>query len=132
MFLLGTGLAASGQEGRSVRDFEFISSSSPWLTSRNAAGLGTMPVERIAVAEGIFTKDNGGLIDNASSDDSFKAGVLTESYLKISDRLYFHGKLSYSYDKGRNMGGSLLMDPDYNPINFYESVDTTRGVILDR
>lgn len=128
MFLLGTGLAASGQEGRSVRDFEFISSSSPWLTSRNAAGLGTMPVERIAAAEGIFTKDNGGLIDNASSDDSFKAGVLTESYLKISDRLYFHGKLSYSYDKGRNMGGSLLMDPDYNPLNFYESVDTTRGV----
>lgn len=128
MFLLGLAISASGQEGRSMRDFEFIRSSSPWLTSRNAAGLNTMPTEKASIAEGTFSKDNGGLIDNAGSDDSFKAGVHTESYLKISERLAFYGKLSYSYDKGKNMGGSILMDPDYNPINFYESVDTTRGV----
>lgn len=128
IFLLGLTTGVYGQEGRSMRDFEFIRSSSPWLTSRNAAGLSTMPVKRAAVAEGTFTKDNGGLIGNACSDDSFKAGVQTESYMKISDRMAFHGKLSYTYDRGRNMGGSILMDPDYNPINFYESVDTTRGV----
>lgn len=128
MFLLGLATSASGQGGRSMRDFEFIRSSSPWLTSRNAAGLNTMPTEKASIAEGSITKDNGSLIGNAGSDDSFKAGVHTESYLKISDRLAFYGKLSYSYDTGRNMGGSILMDPDYNPINFYESVDTTRGV----
>lgn len=128
MFLLGLGLAASGQEGRSMRDFEFIRSSSPWLTSRNAAGLNTMPTERTVIAEGTFNKDNGGLIGNSGSDNSFKAGVHTESYLKISDRLAFYGKLSYSYNSGRNMGGPVFMDPDYNPLNFYESVDTTRGV----
>ena len=128
MFLLGLGLAASGQEGRSMRDFEFIRSSSPWLTSRNAAGLNTMLTERAVIAEGKFNKDKGGLIGNAGSDNSFKAGAQTESYLKISERLAFYGKLSYSYESGRNMGGSILMDPDYNPLNFYESVDTTRGV----
>lgn len=128
MLLLGLGATASGQEGRSMRDFEFIRSSSPWLSSRNAAGLGTMPTDRATVAEGVFTKENGALIGNAGSDNSYKAGAQTESYLRISDRIVFYGNLSYSFDKGQNMGGSLLMDPDYNPVNFYESVDTTRGV----
>ena len=79
------GLTASGQERRSMRDFDFIRSTSPWMSSRNAAGLGSMPVERIAVAEGSFEKDNGGLTDNAGSENSFTAGAMTESYLKISD-----------------------------------------------
>lgn len=128
MFLLGLSATVSGQGGHSMRDFEFIRSSSPWLGSRNAAGLGTMPTERAVTAEGVFNKENGGLTDNAGSDNSYKAGAQTESYLKISDRIAFYGKLSYSFDKGHNMGGSILMDPDYNPVNFYESVDTTRGV----
>ncbi len=128
LIVLGLANTASGQERRSMRDFDFIRSTSPWMSSRNAAGLGSMPVERIAVAEGSFEKDNGGLIDNADSEDSFKAGAMTESYLKISDRLAFHGKLSYSFFRGKDMGGSILMNPSYNPINFYESVDTTRGV----
>jgi hypothetical protein len=128
ILILGLAFGASGQERRSVRDFDFIRSTSPWMSSRNAAGLGSMPVERIAVAEGTFDKENGGLIDNASSEDSFKTGAMTESYLKVSERLFFHGKLSYSYFMGKDMGGSILMDPSYNPVNFYESVDTTRGV----
>ena len=128
ILVLGLTHGASGQERGSVRDFDLIRSTSPWMSSRNAAGLGSMPVERIAVAEGSFEKDNGGLTDNAGSENCFKAGAMTESYLKISDRLAFHGKLSYSFFRGKDMGGSILMDPSYNPINFYESVDTTRGV----
>ena len=128
VLVLGLTPGASGQERRSMRDFDFIRSTSPWMTSRNAAGLDSMPVDRIAVAEGTFDKENGGLIDNTSSENSFKAGVMTESYLKVSDKLHFHGKLSYSYFQGKDMGGSILMNPAYNPINFYESVDTTRGV----
>ena len=102
ILVLGLTPGASGQERRSMRDFEFIRSTSPWMTSRNAAGLDSMPVDRIAVAEGTFNKENGGLIDNASSENSFKAGVATESYLKVSDRLYFHGKLSFAMYK-RNL-----------------------------
>ena len=94
MLLLGLGATASGQEGRSMRDFEFIRSSSPWLSSRNAAGLGTMPTDRATVVEGVFTKENGALIGNAGSDNSYKAGAQTESYLRISDRIVFYGNLS--------------------------------------
>lgn len=128
IFLLGMGLNAHGQEGRSMRDFEYIRLSAPWLSSSNAAGLAAMPVDRASIAEGALTKDNGGLKDDASSEDSFGAGIQTESYLRINARLTFYGKLSYTYDSGKNMGGSILMDPTYNPINFYESVDTTGGV----
>lgn len=100
----------------------------PWLESRNAAGLNTMPTGRNSIAEIMFRKDDGGLVPDEESDDSFLAGAMTESYLKISDRLYFYGKLDYTFFNGRNMGGPILMDPSYNPINFYEASDTTRGV----
>lgn len=126
--LLGLTASADGQEARSMHDFGFIQATSPWITSRNAAGLTALPVERAAKAEGAFSKSDGGLIDNAGSENSFQAEISTESYMRISERTVFYGKLSYSYDRGRNMGGSILMDPSYNPVNFYESVDTTRGV----
>ena len=86
-----------------------------------------MPLNRNTRAEGSFIKENGGLINNAGSDNSIKAGAMTESFLKISENIAFYGKISYSHFKGKDMGVSILMDTDYNPINFHESVDTTRG-----
>lgn len=127
MLLLGLTASASDRDGRSVGDFEYIRASEPWTTSRNAAGLTALPVNRNTRAEGNFLKEDGGIIGNAGSDNSSQAGLMTESYLRISERLAFYGKLSYSYFNGKDMGGSILMDPDYNPINFHESVDTTRG-----
>ena len=125
--LLGLTLSASGQEGRGMHDFEYVRSSEPWTTSRNAAGLAAMPLDRNTRAEGNFLKENGGLIGNAGSNNSIEAGAMTESFLKISETIAFYGKISYSYFRGKDMGVSILMDPDYNPINFHESVDTTRG-----
>ena len=117
-----------GQENSSAYDFEYIRDASPWLGSRNAAGLSAMTLKRATIAELNFTKDNGGFIDNAGSEDCFKAGAMTESYLKISESVAFYGKLSYSYFKGQDMGGSILMDPAYNPVNFYESDLSTTGI----
>lgn len=118
----------SGQERGGVRDMGFIRSVNPWLSSENAAGLSTLPVGRISVAEARFGKQDGGLIGNDGSPDSFNAEAQTESFIRISDRMSFYGRLSYSYFKGKEMGGPVLMDPSYNPINFYESSDTTLGI----
>lgn len=128
--LLVLGLASSvyGQDKRSRHDFDFIRSSSPWMTSGNAAGLNATPVDRASMIEGTFTKEDGGIIGNEGSENSFKVGAETESYLKISEKLYFHGKLSYSYFNGKDMGGSVMMNPLENPVNFYEVSDTTVGV----
>ena len=87
-----------------------------------------MTLDRATIAEGTFTKDNGGIVDNAGSENCFQAGAATESYLKISQQLALYGKLGYTYFRGQDMGGSILMNPSYNPVNFYESDLSTKGV----
>ena len=122
-------LSAWGQAPqRNLYDFSFIQDANPWLTSSNAAGLGTLQVDRTSIVEAEFNKEDGGLIPVEGSDNSWLAGAQTESFVKISDRIAFHGKLSYSYFHGNNMGGHYLMDPSYNPINFLESVKDNNGV----
>ena len=121
-------LTASGQEERNVRDFEYIRSTTPWLSSSNAAGLGTLPVGRIANVEALFHKHDGGLVRLEQSDNSFEAGASTEAFIKLSDKFALHGRLEYLNFSGKDMGGPILMDPEYNSINLYESVDTTLGV----
>lgn len=126
--LLSVLLSVQESGGQSLCDFYFVRNTSPWLTSTNAAGLPTLVPERISTVETAFSKADGALTDLGSSDDSWEAGAATESFVRISERIAFSGKLSYSNFRGRNMGGPVLMDPSYNPINFYESTDTTTGI----
>lgn len=116
-----------GQVSRAMQDFDFIKDSNPWLTSVNVAGIGQLQTSRTSMAGLSFSKDNGGLVGIEGSDDSFLAEITTESYMKFSDRIAFYGKLSYLNFTGKNMGGPILMDPSYNPINFLESTEETTG-----
>ena len=98
-------LPSSGQgPQRNVYEFGFIKDSNPWLTSSNASGISTLQTDRSSFVEAYFDKDDGALIPVEGSDDSWEAGAKTESYVRISDRIAFHGALSYSYFMGRNMG----------------------------
>ena len=117
---------ASGQEN-ALQDQNFIIRTNPWITSSNAAGLCTLPVTRTSYTEVFYGKQNGGLCDLTESTNSFDAGVQTESYIKVSDRIHFYGNLSYRFFNGEEMGGPILMDPSYNPINFYEEDTTNLG-----
>ncbi len=87
-----------------------------------------MPVSRSSFVEISYGKQDGGLCSLTESGNSFDMGVQTESYLKVSDRIYFYGNLSYGFFKGKKMGGPILLDPSYNPINFYEDNTATLGV----
>lgn len=126
--LLPVVLSAEEGTGLQYRDFYFVRSISPWLSSVNAAGLHTLVPGRISVASAGFEKADGALIGTEGSDDSWEAGAFTESYVRVSPKIAFSGRLSYSNFRGRNMGGPVFMDPSYNPVNFYESTDTTTGV----
>ena len=117
----------SEEPHRGMRDFDFIKESNPWLTSVNAAGLGTLQMDRTSVAGISSVKEDGGLAGIEKSGDSFLVSAMTESFVKISDRITFYGKLSWEYFTGKNMGGPVLMDPSYNPVNFYESTLETVG-----
>ena len=100
---------------------------SPWIQSSNPAGIVLTPLSRISTVRAGIEKQNGGLIDLHESRDCFKPNLDAASYMKISDRVTFYGRMNYSYFKGKDMGGQILMDPYYNPVNFLESTDTTTG-----
>ena len=125
--LLTLATTASGQEYKNIRDFEYIRSATPWLSSDNAAGLGMLPVNRIANVEAYFHKHNGGLASIELSPDSYEAGASTEAFMTLSEKFYLHGKLEYRNFNGNDMVGPVMMNPSYNPLNFYESIDKTAG-----
>lgn len=120
-------LPAAGQNA--ARDFETVRSFNPALDFSNAAGLSLLPKEdNISNAKLFFEKENGALTGIDGSSDCWTAGALTESFKRISDRMAFHGKLSYSYSRLQNSGGPVLMDIMYNPLNFYESDPSVVGI----
>lgn len=92
----------------------------PQLESKTAAALSDFHSESISKAELSLVKDNGGFIGIDGSSDSWLGKAGAESYTRISDRMVFFGRLSYSYFKGANMCGSLLRDLYYNPVAFLE------------
>ena len=108
------------------RGYGFVADTNPYLFLSNPAGTAFWN-GRIAVAELSFDKQNGGLIDIDQSPDSWELTAGTESYSRISNLISFYGKLSWSDFQGKDMGGPVLMDLDYNPVNFYESRDTDLG-----
>lgn len=126
LFFLFLPRIISGQEKESY-DFDYVRATEPWLSSLNPAGLGALREGRIARAEARFTKSDGDLTDIWNSSDSWQAEACTESNMRISEKMAFYGKLSYVTFRGKDMGGHILMDPAYNPVNFLESTDTTRG-----
>ena len=125
--LLVLAFPAVGQGSDALRDYRYIVSTNPFLRLDNAAGIGRLQTGRIAVAEGSFAKGNGSFKGPDESANDWRGGVATESYVKISDRVAFYGRMDYSYFQGEEMGGSLLAGSSSAPLNFYESVDTTAG-----
>ncbi len=119
-------LTAGGQEAPECRDFRFAVDTNPFLTLSNPAAISAYG-SHISMAGLDFRKDNGGLISLTESADSYKAGACTESYFCVSDKIAFHGRLSWSYFSGTGMGAQVLMDPLFNPVNFLEGDETTVG-----
>lgn len=113
--------------GTIAPDYSFVKKTQPWLVSGNTSLLHLSPVGKMSIASAGLKKYDGGLIDVHESDDCIEGNFFTESYVKVSDRMTFYGRLSYDYFSGKNMGGPVLMDPYYNSENFVESTDTTLG-----
>ncbi len=126
LFCLFSGRAQVTPQNR--YDFNFIKGTHPWLTSSNAAGLVRMPVDRVAIAQVGFEKNNGKFRAHHQSDNSFNAGALTESFSRLGQNVFVYGKLSYDYFKGKNMGGSVMSDPFHSPFNIVAMADSTAGV----
>ena len=110
--LLAAALGAAGQEGYRMSNNAFLDTFKGHTASASLD----------------FRKDDGGLISLSQSPDSYLTGASTQSWYRVSDRLGFYGKMSWQYFQGKDMGGQILMDPDYNPVNFLENTLATKGV----
>ena len=124
--LCGT-IAGAVEKPGGQRDYDFVKATTPVLNLSNPAALAGWD-GRIAKAAVRFDKADGALVSLTQSPDSYEAAAGTESFYRISKRLAFFGHIDWSYFSGKDMGGPILMDPDYNPVNFYESDPATLGV----
>ena len=101
--------------------FEALRDTTPWLQSRNVAGLAALPDGvRSNYAEAYFSKEDGGWGEYYSSPDSYEFGACTASYFRVSPRLAMSGAVSYANFTGRDMTGSVWLDPDDQPFDIVE------------
>ncbi len=126
LFILSA-LPAWSQTEEWKDEYSRFTDHSPWVRSSNPAGTATLPVDKTSTVRAGLEKKDGGLTDLHESRDCFRPNLEAASYMKVSDRITFYGRMDYSYFKGKDMGGQILLDPYYNPVNFLESVDTTTG-----
>lgn len=112
---------------QTVRDFRFVKAVSPELTPSNPATLALWQ-GKLSIVEIAGEKGNGELIPLEGSADDFSLKASTESYCRISDKTVFHGRLAWSDFNGKGMSGPILMNPSYNPVNFYENDPSNSGM----
>lgn len=115
------------QETTTLPNFDFVKQSNVRLSSQNPTSLSYMPVDKIsrAVISGVLEK--GKLINYYQSDNSLKGKLEAESYYRIHPQVVMHGLVSYQYFEGKNMGGSVFVNPSITPFNIVEYKDTNRG-----
>lgn len=116
--------ALAGQ--RDVRDFQYVKDINPVLQSTNPAML-TLWAGKISSVSLKGTKGNGAVIPLEGSPDDFSVCASTESFFRTSDKMVYHGSLFWDDYQGKDMGGPIMMLPDFYPVNFLESDETTLG-----
>ena len=119
--------AATSAAGQDKGDYYQYVATNPYLELSNASFLNTFQ-GRIGNIQTDFQKLDGEFISLSESPDSWQAGASTESYYRVGDKLTFYGKMHWQYFEGKDMGAQILMDPEYNPVNFLENSLETKGV----
>lgn len=115
----------AGDKG-GLRDFDYVKGTTPCLNLSNPAALAAWG-GRMSKAGVSFDRENGPLVSLNQSADSYQVLAGTESFFRINDRIAFHGGIDWGYMNGQDMGGQILLDPEYNPVNFLESDPATSG-----
>lgn len=123
---LTVALSAAAQGGEGVRDYRLAKESLSWAPLQNPALMDAFQ-GRMANVELRFDTRFGGLASLTESPASYQGGASTESYFRIGERITFFGLLDWQYFSGKQMGGEVLLDPQYNPVNFLESGTETSG-----
>ena len=116
--LLLLALAATAGSPLRAQRYDVLWRSNPWNGGPLRAGLRSDTLS-LSYAELYAAKQNGGMTDHSVSDDSFSAGVRTES-VRHFRKISFAGKFAYDYADGNNQCGSMMLRPGFWPVGIYE------------
>ena len=106
---------------------EYAKLAEPRLHSENASFLKTFNQRNVSNAEVSALKSDGKFKSYIESDDSYNLGAVAESYYKVNPQIVFYGKVKYDYFKGKNMDGSVFLNPDETPFDIVEYEDSNAG-----
>lgn len=110
-----------------VQDVDYLKYTNAWLSSGHALGLHALPTAKVSIAEVYAQKSNGRFMNFYESANHYSAGGKIESYRKMNEKLAFQGTMSYETFRGKNMGGSVFIDPSQYPLDIDEYADSTVG-----
>lgn len=108
-------------------DFNFAKNSQAWLNSNNATGLHHFQLSHASTISLSFNKQKGGFVNYYQSDNSNVWSGKTESYYRLNNKIVFYGLVNYKNFMGKNMGGSIFLNPNETPFNILETADSTAG-----
>jgi hypothetical protein len=109
------------------RDFTYVSTVDPWLMGGNAAALTRFVSRNISRAEVKMEYGNGGFVDYEQSHHTFKAVAEVESFYRLNRRTVVYGNMSYDNYSGKDMAGSVFIDPTHKPFDIVEDSLTNTG-----
>ena len=102
------------------RDFNLVKQANPWLTSPNAAALTRYNQRNISVAEVRGSVAKGDFVDYSQSSNVVQAGAMVESFFCINARSVVYGRIDYDNFAGKNMLGSVFINPERKPFDLSE------------
>lgn len=108
-------------------DGDFLLKQNGWTTGRNASGLQYFPVNRFTMADVSLQKARGGFRNYYESDNSLSAGAQTQAWSRLNSKVVVSGGLSYNNFRGKNMTGSVLIDPYKNILGMDEYSNSNAG-----
>ncbi len=127
--IAATAIALTGhsQDSLLLRNYDYVESTNAWLSSGNGAALTQWDGRNITQAELSGTRGHGGLTDYSGSPDELQADVEIASYLHLTPRTVVYGQMSYNNFSGKDMGGSVFINPQRKPFDIEEDSLTTLG-----
>lgn len=128
-FLLALNLNDTyAQKDSLPKTFSFVKNSKGWFSSNNAAGLSHFSLHKVAEVNSFLNKKKGEFVNYYQSNDSYRWGIGTQSFYRFNERVVFYGKIDYQNFTGKNMAGSIFINPGKTPFNIVELSDTTQGI----
>lgn len=110
-----------------LRDYNYVKTADPWLTGYNAAALTRYDRRNISSAELSASYAKGGFVDFYQSPRTVDFAAAVESFYRLSPRTVVYGQMSYGSFSGRDMGGSVFINPERLPFDIVEDSLTRNG-----